>query len=291
MYNGSIECYPIKFVNGELVGNMKIYLEIKYEAEIFSSICIENRQGREFLVGDGELEYKSIDFVNNNPFFELIQLFNKRKVPDSLVIKDWIKKNGFLISPGCESYDEFIKESLELVELWQKNEQVQNVMETPTGINRLNEWLIVKDSREDIFMKPEESKSVIEVIEGKWHSPMAYFKESKHDVEQNIRILQYIGIKYIARKISSRIQNLVLGNEKITTVTKGIDEVEEIKLKQPYLETPNLLTAMYLYFYILMQENTRICPVCFGPNKRRLSSKTCSDKCHETYKKRNKVRR
>ena len=86
--------------------------------------------------------------------------------------------------------------------------------------------------------------------------------------------------------IASKVQNLYIGSKKITTVSKDIDK-EKIMLISPFLQPPDLLTTLYLYFYYLLQENARVCPVCLGPNNRKINAKTCSPKCHEVYKKRN----
>lgn len=252
---------------------MNICFDVKYQAEVYEKVLLTDR----FLKGQGIIKYNSIDFLNyNNPFFDLINLINKRVIHTQKVI-DFVERYGFLkSSDNGECYQSFLDEASEIVDLWKKNEQIQNA-----DIVGLRQWINV-----DRFLL-DKSLTVMNILENEQFSSEAFFKEPVKEVERNIKTYQYVGMRYIARKISSKIEGLIIYNEKITTILKEDLYSEKIKLKQPVLQPPNLITALYLYFYSLLQEGTRICPVCFGINMRKSNAKTCSNVCAETFKKRN----
>ncbi len=246
--------------------------------EVYKEISME----KGYLIGQGQSNAHKINFESNkgntidNPFFELIKIFRKKRANKSEIL-DYVKKFGFLVSSGDhESVEDFIKEGAKITELWKKNEQVQNAR-----IDDLKKWLKVEKF---IFDK---SLTVINVFENNKFSPEVFLEESIRDVEMNTEVFSYTGFRYIMRKIASRIKDLSIGNEKIVKTSLAEIGDAKIRLRKPFLEPPNLLTALYLYFYICLQESIRICPVCLGPNMRRINAKTCSKTCYETLKKRN----
>ncbi len=252
---------------------MNICFDFKYDAIVYNKILLLNG----ILNGKGEIAYYTIDFTTyNNPFFDLVKLFNKKNVNEQNIV-NFVEKYGFLKSSDeIEDYQSFINEAIEILNLWKKNEQVQNA-----DITGMQQWINI-----DKFCL-DKSLTVANILENNHFSTEVFFREPVKEVERSIATFQYIGLKYIAREISSKIEGLQIYNEKITTISKKEIEIQEIKLKQPTLQPPNLITALYLYFYLLLQEGTRICPVCFSINARRPNAKTCSRTCYETLKKRN----
>lgn len=263
---------------------MKICFDLICYNEVYEEVELE----KGYLIGHGQSYVRKINFESNegitvdNPFFELIKIFRKKRTNNTEIL-DYVKKYGFLISSDSnyERVEDFIRQGKKITELWKKNEQIQNVK-----IDDLKKWL----RAEKFFL--DKSLTVINVYQGNTFSPEVYFEESIREINMNPEAFSYAGFRYITREISSNVKNLAIGSEKVvkTSTSAEIGE-EKIRLRNPFLEPPNLLTALYLYFYICLQESTRICPVCLGPNMRRIDAETCSETCAETHKGRKKRKR
>lgn len=267
---------------------------IYFKNVVFKSIKIANVDGRLKFIGCGysgkEIEFDNIE-TKFNPFLSLISIFMKKDIDDNKIC-EWIQKYGFFdssfrkIPERSESdYDSFINEAKTITALWTKFNKISN-----REIEKFKKWLEAHEDFSDI----ENAENVITSIYPFEDIKDGVYTSGKNTVSFNIpmkdltyREYQYAGFRYILGEITSRIKKVSFDINKIRIIDKPDNSKSFYSIENSIMTPPDLLTALYLYFFQILHSNVRICPICSTPfYNRRSDAVACSPKHSNTCKRR-----
>ncbi len=266
---------------------LQIPVSCSYQQRVYKYICSGNTIKRG---GEQLRTYEAF----NEPYLipSLVDLLGRKK--QATTIKSWVSQYGFLTVPGgwndfTEKIDDFWREAQNFVSLWWLYEAVLN-----RKLDELKKFVNIVDIDPFDFPPPQGAKSHTVFT----HNAPAgrgeiasiydtYFKETTAKINEKPLLYYQIAVfNYITHQLEKQLEGL-------SFTSRGghiFSEADRDHFKViSYLQPKNLLQALYLRFYIFLDDKEKkICASCgciFTPS--RIDVRYCSVKC----KKREKMRR
>jgi len=208
------------------------------------------------------------------------------------LIMKWIKQWGFLTGSKSrfisllpedfygERVSDFLEEAAKLYHLWNLYKAVAN-----RDLDFLSQIDIYKG---DLHKDIEDEVNFLDEPYTFHFFPDKFYSGTiiaEYNTKKPLKSLQQASMLYLVGKIEENINEHTLNWKEIKYNPIGDEDRYQIT---PQMCFPTLLNALYMQFFILLNENTKkICPVCnipFVPERR--DKIYCSDSCKSTAKSR-----
>lgn len=286
-----IECYKRQFVFGNYIIDGEYIVIDHSNAEEMEWSNEDFEQGEVVILKDGNgfTQYNVFDEVDIIP--EIISLVNnvlKGRNKNKLIL-EWVRKWGFPNSDIKQKINEIWNEFYSFYKLWELYKLIAN-----RQYNQLNNFVkFVTPSEEDKIQRvhtlrtsetlPSKLTSIIKAIFFEDEECSEYMYCRFHESEEKPKYLA--ALAYLAKTLPKR-----TGNISLESSQAGYELNEDYNqiIFKPRLKFSTLMQAVYMQFYILLNENEKkICPVCNTPFiPERKDKKYCSETCKLTAKSR-----